>query len=285
LPVRRCSREGRDTTEDETAYDLLEDRDDYQIVIEYLEKAAGKSLYSSYKRQLLAALYEELGDDEASLRALEKDLKYGMDYWRLAQYWISRRQNDKALEVVKEGLEKGESRKEELYLYMQKHHERRKDYDAVLLMLLSKIQDARGGYHNQFYRDDSLLAQIYDYKGNTDDLWKTVQDSSSLLIEYEDKLAPIYPAEYLEQYQKIVTRYIKNRGRENYRSATQYAERIKRLYRDVLKEPEGWKTYIQELRTANKNLPAMQDEFSISKSLDCGGAGNSSHKYLESSDD
>lgn len=60
----------------ETAHDLLEDRSDYQIVIEHLEKAAGKSHYSGYKRKLIAALYEEIGDDEASLRALEKDLKY-----------------------------------------------------------------------------------------------------------------------------------------------------------------------------------------------------------------
>ena len=317
----------------ESAYELLEDRDDYQIVIDHLEKGAGKSSYSSYRNQLLAELYEEIGDDEASLRSLEKDLNYGMDYWRLAQYWIDREQNDKALEIVKQGLEKGEGRKEELYLYMQKHHERRKDYDAVLLMLKSKIQDVRGGFHSigndeayrslmdhygstgdyagivdllemrlshenrldfsfyqeseeklekddwsdfekrftarakkkkqpyQFHQDDSLLAQIYDYKGNTGDLWKTVQGNSGLLIEYEDKLAPIYATGYLEQYQQIVARYIKNRGRENYRSAAQYAERIKRLYHDALKEPEGWETYVQQLRATNKNLPAMQDEF------------------------
>jgi uncharacterized Zn finger protein len=320
----------------ETAHDLLEDRDDYQIVIEHLEKAAGKSFYSSYKRQLLATLYEEIGDDKASLRALEMDLTYGMDYWRLAQYWIERKQNDKALEIVKQGLEKGEGRKEELYLYMQRHHERHKDYDAILLMLKSKIQDARSGYHSigndeayknlmdhyestgdyagiidlmdmrltnerrldfefyqeaekrmkeddwanfekrfiarakkekqpyqfyQFGQEDSLLAQIYDHKGSIDDLWKTVRGISALLVKYEDKLAPIYPDEYVGQYEEIVSRLIKNRGRENYRLAAQYAERIKRLYRNVLKEPELWDIYIQELRATNKNLPAMQDEF------------------------
>ena len=317
----------------EAAYELLEDKSDYQIVIGHLEKAISSSRYSSYKRELLAELYEEIGDDEASLRALEMDLTYGMDYWRLAQYWINRGQDDKALEVVKEGLEKGEGRKEELYLYMQKRYEQRKDYDAILLMLKSKIQDARGGFHTigndetykslmghyestgnyagivdllemrlthesrldfefyqeaegkldeddwpdfekriiaytkgkkrpyGFYQDDNLVAQIYDYKGDTDNLWKTIQGNSGLLVEYEDKLAPVYLWEYLEQYREIVNRYIGNRGRENYRLAAQFAERIKRLYRDVLKEPEGWKIYIQELRNANKNLPAMQDEF------------------------
>ncbi|MFC1717475.1 hypothetical protein ACFL6S_27690 [Candidatus Poribacteria bacterium] len=282
-------------------------------------------------------LVYQIGDDEASLRALETDLTYGMNYWRLAQYWIEREQNDKALEIVKEGLEKGEGRKEELYLYMQKYHEQHKDYDAILLMLKSKIQDARGGYYSigndeaykslmdhyestgdysgivdlldmrltnerrldfEFYQEaekrlkandwsdfekrfiarakkekqpyqfyqfdqaDSLLAQIYNYKGSIDDLWKTVRGTSTLLVKYEDKLAPIYPDEYVWQYEEIVTRHIKNRGRENYRLAAQYAERIKRLYHDVLEEPELWDIYIQELRATNKNLPAMQDEFS-----------------------
>jgi uncharacterized Zn finger protein len=318
----------------ETAYDLLEDRSDYQIVIKHLEKAVESSSFSSYKRQLLAGLYEEIGDDEASLRALEKDLQYGMDYWRLAQYWIDRGQNDKALEIVKEGLEKGEGRKEELYLYMQKYHERSNDYDAVLTILKSKIQGGRGGYFasigsdeaykslmdhyestgdyagivdlldmrlahegrlgfefykeaegklkgddwadferrfiarakkqgrsHWLYQDENVLAQIYDYQGSTDELWKVVQGDPGLLRKYEGKLVPIYPEEYVKQYQEVVARYIKNRGRGNYRSAAQYAERIKRLYRNVLKEPKKWETYIQELRTVNKRLRAMQDEF------------------------
>ena len=257
-----------------------------------------------------------------------------MDYWRLAQYWIDRDQDDKALEIVKEGIEKGEGRKEELYLYMQEHHERHNDYDAVLVILKSKIQEGGRGHYSigsdeaykslmehyestgdysgiveildirlanesrldfefyqeakkklkeddwpdfesrfiarakkkeRFYRsyqDDSLLAQIYDHKGNTDDLWRVVRGNPVLLREYEDKLVSIYPEEYLEQYQGIVAQLIKNRGRENYRSAVQYAERIKHLCHDVLKEPERWETYIQELRTVNKKLRAMQDEFS-----------------------
>jgi len=110
-------------------------------------------------------------------------------------------------------------------------------------------------------QDDNVLAQIYDYQGNNDELWKVVQGDPGLLRKYEGKLVPIYPEEYVKQYQEVVARYIKNRSRENYRSAAQYAERIKRLYRDVLKEPKKWETYIQELRTVNKKLRAMQDEF------------------------
>jgi len=112
------------------------------------------------------------------------------------------------------------------------------------------------------YNYDHLLAEIYDYQGDTDKLWEAVQGNAELLSKYEKKLAPIYPEEYLKEYERIVDRYIERRGRDNYRSAAQYAERIKKLYRTVLKEPERWETYIQNLRAVNKKLRAMQEEFS-----------------------
>ena len=317
----------------EIVRDLLENKSDYQIVIDYLQKMIKPGSFSSYYQQLLSGLYEEIGDDEAALRTLESNLEYGMDYWRLAQYWIDRDQDDKALEIVKEGIEKGEGRKEELYLYMQEHYERQNDYDAMLKSLESKIQESPWGYHSLgddetykrlmshyestddyagkvklldlrlahqtrldlgFYKEseeilrksdwpdfeerfiarikkkglsfgynyDHLLAEIYDYQGDTDKLWEAVQGNAELLSKYEKKLVPIYPEEYLKEYERIVDRYIERRGRDNYRSAAQYAERIKRLYRTVLKEPERWETYIQNLRAVNKRLRAMQEEFS-----------------------
>jgi uncharacterized Zn finger protein len=313
----------------ETVKELLEDKSDYQIVINHLEKAV-KSSNSSYKRELLANLYEKIGDNEASLRTLESNLHYGMDYWRLAQYWIGKRKYDKVLEVVKEGLEKGEGRKDELYQYMREHHEKHKDYDALLALFKSKINDYKTGFYNigsdkiykslmhhyesisnyngivnllelrlahesqldfkfyqeakskltdqdwsdyegrfiakvksgRFFNNTGLLAEIYDFQGNTDELWKVVKGNSELLKKYEDKLFPKYSEEYLEQYKRIVEHHIKLKNRESYREAAKYAERIKRLYCKVLKENDKWETYIQNLRIVNKSLRAMQDEFS-----------------------
>lgn len=316
----------------DTVDELLEEKSDYQIVINYLEKPA-KSSYSGHRKELLADLYERIGDNEASLKILENNLHYGMDYWRLAEYWIDRKKNDKALEIVKEGLEKGEGRKDELYLYMQKYHEKHKDYDTLLALFKSKIKEYKSGFYNMgndeiyksllnhyesisdyngivnllelrlthesqpdfnfykeakdkltiqdwgnyekrfianitkiksnlFYKNTSLLAEIYDYQDNTDELLKAINGDSELLKKYEDKLFPKYSEEYLEQYKRIVDRHIKSKNRESYRAAAQYAERIKRLYCKVLKETDKWETYVLNLRIANKSLRAMQDEFS-----------------------
>ena len=247
----------------------------------------------------------------------------------MAEYWIGKRKYDKALEVVKEGLEKGEGRKDELYLYMQKHYEKHNDYDAALVLFKSKINDYKTGFPNigndeiykslmhhyesindytgivnlfelrlahesrldfKFYQEakstlkdqdwhdyekrfiakvksnryinNSLLAEIYDFQGNTNELWKAVKGGSELLKKYEDKLFPKYSEEYIEQYKRIVEHHIKLKNRESYREAAKYAERIKRLYCKTLKENDKWETYIQNLRIVNKSLRAMQDEFS-----------------------
>jgi uncharacterized Zn finger protein len=314
----------------DTAYDLLESKSDYQIVINHLEKGAKSSTNRSYYTQLLAELYEEIGDDEASLKALENNLHYGMDYWRLAQYWIDKGNDYKALEIVKEGLEKGEGRKEELYLYMREYYEKRKDHDALLALFESKIKEYKSGFYaaiknDEIYKDlmhyyetkgnyagvvnllklrleyeghldfafykeakdelneqdwqdfekkfittikrslyidkNALLAEIYDYQENIDELWKVVKGSSELLTRYEDKLFPIHSEEYLELYKKIVTGLINNRGRGNYQLAAKYAERIKHLYCEILKESDKWESYILDLRVVNKQLRAMQEEF------------------------
>ena len=313
----------------ETVDELLEDKSDYQIVIDCLEKEVKSSTDISYNQILLASLYEEIGDDESSLKILQSNLHYGMDYWRLAEYWIARDNDDKALEIVKDGLEKGEGRREELYVYMKEHYEKRKDYDALLALLKSKIKDNKTGFdsigndeiykdlmsyyesksnydgifnllkmrleyetrlnfefykeakgklkeqdwldyekkfitkvkNNRFINKNDLLAEIYDYQGNTDELWKVVKENSELLKKYEDKLFSKYSTEYLEQYKGIVAKYIGYRGRENYVFAAQLAGRIKHLYCEVLKNPNNWESYIQNLRIVNKQLRAMQEEF------------------------
>lgn len=90
------------------------------------------------------------------MKTLESKLEYGMDYWRLAEYWLEKGQSDKALEVVKEGIEKGTGRKNELYLYLQESYEENGDYESLAELLRSKIQRKELDYHrlanNELYK-------------------------------------------------------------------------------------------------------------------------------------
>jgi len=310
----------------DTAEEICTEKSDYEILIDTLKKKAKSDSFSSYYNTLLANLYAQIGDEDAQLKTLESKLEYGMDYWRLAEYWLEKGQSDKALEVVKEGIEKGTGRKNELYLYLQESYEENGDYESLAELLRSKIQRKELDYHRlasdelykslkrhyeatddytgqavlldlrlengeldfEFYqeaewaikdedwqkfenrfiakvksqKDSKLLAEIYDYKGNMESLWEIIQNDRELLKKYEAKLSSLYPQEYLKLYQNIINRCIVARGRSNYRTAAEYAQTVKNIYLNLLKQPEQWDTYIKQLRLANKTLRAMQDEFS-----------------------
>ena len=229
----------------DTAENICTERSDYEILIDTLKKKVESDSFSGYYNTLLANLYARLGDEDAQLRTLESQLEYGRDYWRLAEYWLEKEVPEKALEIVKEGIEKGDGRKNELYLYLQEHYEGEGDYESLAELLRAKIQrneldyrhlasdelyrclkrhsEETGDYAGQatllelrlengeldfeFYQEaewaikdedwqefedrfiakaraqknDKLLAEIYEYKGDEESLWKIVKDDEGLL--------------------------------------------------------------------------------------------------------
>lgn len=141
----------------DAAEDLCSEKSDFEILIAALEKTS-----SSYHRGLLASLYAAIGDTDAERKALEKDLKYGMDYWRLAEYWYSQGNDEKALQIVQQGLEHGQGRKTELYDALQRHYEQLRDYERIFTLLEQKIAKKDvSGYGS--LRQDSTYAYLWKY--------------------------------------------------------------------------------------------------------------------------
>ena len=321
---------------------LCSEKSDFQIVIDKLEAHFEKASYKSYYQDLLADLYKTIGDHKSQLKTLERNLQYGMDYWRLAQYWTEHRNKEKALQIVQEGLKKGEGRRTELYLYMQERYKKQNDYEQIFNLLKRKIQNndldnhrrlktdatyrclwqhstSKNDYEGQvkllklrlnnknidldLYKDakkilnkadwsefenriltqlrdaiksehstlpwswsytseeKTTLAEIYEYKNDIENLLKVIKDEHSLMVKYEKKLLPLFPQDYLDHYRLMIDKLIKARGRDNYKTAVTYARVVKRIYQNILKTPEKWKLYIHNLRSHNKNLRAMQEEF------------------------
>ncbi len=318
----------------DTVMDLCLEKKDFQAVIEKLESRSGGS---SYIRDLLASLYRSIGDEDAELAVLERELQYGMDYWRLAEYWLRKGDREKAMKVVEEGIEKGEGRKQELYDFLLQDYERRADYEGLANLLEEKAQRndlSRGGIGNDpiylslkshyesqgdyksreklldmrlkrkeidlsLYREAEetlekrdwtafeleliarleeeqkhetsnwspgasraleTLAEIYAYKEDLSRLFKTVKGNHALLGEYEDRLLPLHPSHYLEEYRGRAERLIAGRGRGNYRQAVEYLKKVRMIYFDVQKRPEEWDRYIQKVSESNRSLRALQEE-------------------------
>lgn len=62
-------------------------------------------------------------------------------------------------------------------------------------------------------------------------------------------------------YEKVVLTYIKGKTRSNYHTAAMYAQRLKSIYLDIVKDASLWQGYIDKLRQTYRSYPALQDEF------------------------
>ena len=157
----------------DTVMGLCSEKRDFQAVIEKLES---RSRSSSYIRGLLADLYRLIGDERAEQAVLERELKYGSDYWSLAEYWLRQGKREKATGIVEEGIEKGEGRKRELYDFLQQDFEKRGDYVGLANLLDRKVQ--RNDLSNGSMRADPIylsLKEYYHSRGEHGSLLKLLQ--------------------------------------------------------------------------------------------------------------
>lgn len=321
----------------ETVEALADNPAHYRLVLASLQQQATKPrAFSSYLTTQMATWHARLGNDEERLALLSKDLSYGMDYWRLAEYWLEKKQPDKAWQVVQQGLKQGQGRKDELYNYaltqlqgdipaqaklfeqwladhshrgseaieanalyqsLCKHYARSKDPQALEALFLSRLKHQQLDlklYHSAkeqlakatFARFETkliasltklaakpksawdmglssaekLLGQIWELKGETAKLWKMVKAHPAGRAEFEKTLLPHYPDAYLKAWQQDVKRYIDQRNRSAYKEAVKLLKKMKPIRVKQLKDPAGWKTYLQGLRQNHPTLKALQDE-------------------------
>ena len=161
----------------ETVMGLCKEKSDYKIVIKALEGHIKRTSFSSYYQKQISDLYAAIGNSAAQRKTLEANLQYGMDYWRLAKYWFEQDDREKAWRVVQKGLEKGEGSKIELYQALQKHYQKRKEYEKIFQLLQRKIKhnELEHGYCFNLDSTYQYLWKRYkkqnDYKG----LYKLLQ--------------------------------------------------------------------------------------------------------------
>lgn len=149
----------------DTAHELCSDESDVRMIIDKLKSHTGGR---SYYKTLLASLYESIDEDEAVLKTLEQDLEYGMGYWRLAQYWLKKDNFEKALEVVQEGIRKGEGRKDELYQFMTNYYTIENRQEEIYQLLLNKIENNEFGHWRKLPSDETYKHLDNFYRSQND---------------------------------------------------------------------------------------------------------------------
>jgi len=262
-------------------------KSDWEYVIEKL-----RAEDSSYRKSLIMTIYKRyLHDDTAYLKEREAQLYYGMDYYDLCQFWYQKGEVEKAVEIAKQGLEKGEGRIIDLIEFLVKYYKDRNDYDNTLKYMVWEFKDQlsfavyketqkfchkkdwpkiEAEYINilKEKKAEKQLNKIYLDKKEYDKVLEYVKSKSYFGTFYDDreefaeKLQTIYPSDIIDFYKEKVQTNINLKSRKGYSTAVQYAKKIKHIYIDILKNKEDWENYIRLIRNRYPNYPALQEEFS-----------------------
>ena len=98
---------------------------------------------SDYYKKYAAGIYLKYGQDEAFIDLQSKNLEYGSDYIRLADYYKKNKQVDKAINLVEEALRKCNGRLDEVYEWLFKEYKRKKQENKIIKLYNTAIKKDR----------------------------------------------------------------------------------------------------------------------------------------------
>lgn len=214
----------------DTIYELCESDSDWKHVITLLQKEP-----DDWNQTLIMRIYkDQLQDGEAYLQLRLQSLKYGMDYWDLAAYYISQEQIEKAIEVAEAGVENGQGRKTELFAFLFDYYADQNEMNQIQVVVdaafhkqsdIGLIRDRAFVYFkrkNEYEKLKNMLVRAFrtDYrdKKHYDDFnsmkehlsaedWAEVQEEMIGIVQKEsmiDYLEICYDMEMYDEILKII---------------------------------------------------------------------------------
>lgn len=140
----------------QAVYDICDIRDDWVYVVDKLQQKD-----DDYRKSLIMQIYKDkLHDEEEYLRFRQQDLKYGMDYYDLVLFYINKENIEKAVEIAKLGIHKGEGRITDLLEFLFEHY-KESNYDEALTYI-KKLFEVEAGVH--YYKQLRRFAQLADWE-------------------------------------------------------------------------------------------------------------------------
>jgi len=104
-------------------FGVCETKEEWMYLMEKLKKNPDE-----WRNKLIMEIQREhLHDEQAYLDLRKGNLHYGMDYWDLAEFYIRKKENKKAVEIAEEGLLKGEGRLTDLFKFLSDYYAKRRD--------------------------------------------------------------------------------------------------------------------------------------------------------------
>ncbi|WP_254568082.1 hypothetical protein [Oscillatoria sp. HE19RPO] len=234
------------------------------------------NLIRPYQYLELASYWQEQGKLEKYRGTLERWVSmYNLDkldrddYGSLQDYYTDRNHHQIILSKLSDFYqEKGDSENHYRMLML------RLEENGYSLDLYQQIKEVATGLKRWSLAQPRLLelastnldwlAEIYLYEQEWDKAIALSQNSNCgqfTDLNIAKAVKEHRPEGAIAIYEKVVMQYIKGKTRSNYQTAAMYAETLKSIYLDIVKDASLWQRYIDKLRQTYRGYPALQDEF------------------------
>jgi hypothetical protein len=250
-----------------------------------------EALKSEWPMDNARSIYRRLGDREKYLALRLTDLKYGDDYHDLATFYWESRERERALQVAREGLEKGEGAMDHLRAFLSERAKETGNRTAYLDLQFAQATDRFTlAHYNSFkelckagewltYEPKMLKAveraneidqlEIFLFRKEFDKAVEVLaklfsphpKNRDDRLFRMIAKLESKYPNQVLEFHRKGLGNVLLVGERATYAGQARAALRMRHIWLDVLKTPEGWQTCAKNVKALTLKKPAFQREF------------------------
>ncbi len=106
---------------------ICQTAEEYLYLAERLESSR-----SHYYKAFAADLYAKYGREDAFIQLQAQNLRYGSDYIRLADYYKTQKQTDKAIQLMEDAVEHADGRMDEVYEWLYREYIKKSQEDLLL---------------------------------------------------------------------------------------------------------------------------------------------------------
>jgi len=267
----------------EVAHATCRDDDDRRYLAGRLE-----SLKNSWAGEHARRIYLQLGDKKDYLRLRLNNLVYGGDYFELADFYWRHYEKEKAVEIGRLGLSKGQGRMTELRKFMADRAEASGDRIGFLNL---HFQETVDGLTVEGYRKFKSICTLEEWavyeprilgridqagcreqvkirllRGDSDAAADIISKEPYSRYEYSDfssaaiRLEKSHPEKILKYYQSGLVRFDRPMTRKEYAHAAVVLSHVRRVFLEALKEPGRWNALKFGIRLKTDRWPAFREE-------------------------
>ena len=153
-------------------FDICETEEEWRYLVEKLAKRP-----SDWRKKLIMNIQKDyLRDERAYLEMRMENLYYGMDYWDLVEFYVNKRNLQKARETAEQGILKGEGRLTDLFQFLFEHFAEKRDtanIERIVQIALTRKSEEK-----------DMLDRLFEYyktQGNYEKAKETLQKAYKIM--------------------------------------------------------------------------------------------------------